>query len=652
MDNKEIESYGLGQLGNTIVQDELVKFVCDAYKEAKEHKDSTGASARLIRNLRAKLSQYAPEDADMVKGIDVYIGLCALKQRSAESWLIDIGLNNIEAPWTLEATPEPDLPDRLKEQVIDMLISELPTMNSYAALKDRTTQLKSAVQQLSKEAAEKSVRRMETKIKDQMLEGNWLDTYKSFISYLTTYPTAMMRGPILVGKPVAKWDKDELKVEQGSILNFRVISPFNAFPSPNATDPQNGSYFIEEVDYTQADLHALIGVNTFHSENIRKALEAYSEGYRGDDAERAEENSLLEKLNLRGCKTDIRIKIYNGVVQGKLLINKGVMVKDPQKFYEAEIWVAGDYLIRAVLNPNPLGKRPIYGTSFAKVEGKFWGQSPIDLVYDVERTCNAATRAIIRNMGYSSGPIGEVVEERLADTDSTDDVAPYKIFRVGPDITGTGAPAFKFHNVGSIANELMGVFERYMKVADDLSMVPAYVLGNPQVAGAGRTLGGLSMMMGNAAKGIKNSQLNVDRDVISEAVESMYMFNMKTSKDMSIKSDARVIARGATGLLQRELAQTRTVEVLQLLTPYAQGGLLPQEIIVEMLRNVLRNTGMDIDKFLPDPNDSFNMKELAGLLGPQVEAFNRGTGSPVPLPPQSQPNTAPNPTPVNLPQGA
>ncbi len=189
------------------------------------------------------------------------------------------------------------------------------------------------------------------------------------------------------------------------------------------------------------------------------------------------------------------------------------------------------------------------------------------------------------------------------------------------------------------------------------------------MAGAGRTLGGLSMLMGNAAKGIKNVQLNIDRDVISGIVEGFYVFNMVTSEDDSIKADCKVRARGATGLLQRELAQTRTVELLQLLTPYIERwDQLPDGIKI-MLREVLKTTGLPIDDIIPDPNEERNTRELLELLGRggqaglpgelppggQAVAMERGASTPVSLPPQSMPPPGPlqtGPVPVNLPQGA
>lgn len=661
--NIALAEFGIGQVTNVEVQDSLAAHVKKCYDDAKAHKQRTGVTALLLRDLRSKLCEYSPEDAELLQDNDVFVGIGALKQRAAESWLIDIIVNNIEKPWTLDSTPEPDLPERLKAKVIDMLIRELPTFNTFDALKDRAGQLKSAVSALANKAAETTTKRMETHIDDQLTEGGWADTFARFVSQLTTYPSAILRGPIEVGVPTAKWVGDRLKVDRGSVLKVRTVSPFDAFPSADSISAQQGSYFVERIDYSPSDLHALIGVASFSAPNIRAVLDKYEDGYMPSNMERSEEKALQDKESGLEPKLGLETIIFNGKIKGKMLADKGVIVQDLQKYYECEVWTVGDLVIRAVLNPNPLGKRPLYSTSFVKTEGKFWGKGVIDLVYDTERICNAACRAIVRNMAYASGPIGEVVSDRLAEGDDPTDIRPYNIFRVGPDITGTGAPAFKFHNVTAIGNDLMAVFEKYMKLADDLSGVPAYVLGNPQVAGAGRTLGGLSMLMGNAAKGIKNVQLNIDRDIITGVVEAFYMYNMLTSKDMTIKADAKVVARGATGLLQRELAQTRTVEILQLLQPYAIPGpdgkaIIEPDSLRYMLREILKNTGLDVDKAIPDPYAQDANSELAGALdgqNPQAEAFNRGTSTPVPLPQQSLPPpnaNPPIPTPVNLPQGA
>jgi hypothetical protein len=160
-------------------------------------------------------------------------------------------------------------------------------------------------------------------------------------------------------------------------------------------------------------------------------------------------------------------------------------------------------------------------------------------------------------------------------------------------------------------------------------------------------MGGLSMLMGNAAKGIKNVQLNIDRDIITPLIYGYYVYNMLTSKDKSVKADAQIVARGATGLMQRELSQARLVEVLQMLVPLIpMWDQLPDGVKV-ILREVLKQTGLPVDDIIADPNAKSILQDKIRELS-QNEASSRGTSAPVPLPPQSQPNVNPQQMPLAM----
>lgn len=663
-----LADYGINQAGNVEIQDALAEYVRKKFDDAVQHKRNTGIEERLLRNLRANMCEYQPDEKLLLGPYnDVYIGISALKARAAASWLTDIILNNIDKPWTLDPTPVPDLPEEQSERAVDMLLGELPAIQSIDALRDRARELKAVFNKIAFSNAEKATQRMETKIEDQMVEGDWSLEFAKFIDDITAYPCAFMRGPIVVSRTVGAWDGNKYTAKDQSIPTVRTISAFDAYPAPNSLTAQDGDHFCERARYSAGQLYRLIEVEGFNAGNIRQVLDTMPNGYKHDligDVER----DTLEKKNSEGIVQEnnnpgeYETVIFNGQVPGKLLADHGILVKDTQNTYECEVWLVGTYVIRAILNPNPTGARPVYMTSYRKIAGSFWGQSVICVTYDVTRVCNAAARSLVRNMGYSSGPIGEVVAERVSEVSDPTDIKPYRVVLVGPDLSGTGAPAYKFHNVQSIAPDIMNVINQWMKYADDLSGVPSYVLGNPQVAGAGRTLGGLSMLMGNAAKGIKNVQLNIDRDVISGVITGFYVYNMITSDDDSIKADCKVQARGATGLLQKELAQTRTVELLQLLTPYIeQWDNLPNGIKI-MLREVLKSTGLPVDDIIPNPQEGEEGRDILNLLnaqgvnpGGQAEALNTGMSTSVPLPPQSLPPPGPlsgMPMPVNMPQGA
>ena len=122
------------------------------------------------------------------------------------------------------------------------------------------------------------------------------------------------------------------------------------------------------------------------------------------------------------------------------------------------------------------------------------------------------------------------------------------------------------------------------------------------MGGAGRTLGGLSMLMGNAAKGVKRVVSLSDNLVIQPMVEMLYAINMLYLDDATVKADAQVVARGAVGLLQKELSQSRAIELLQVLVQpvVAQSGFVPPSAIPKLLRDVAAGMGYDPD-IIPDP---------------------------------------------------
>jgi len=623
-------------LTNDDFQDELAQYIRHRYDDAFNHKVQNGTEARLLRNLRVKKGVYQPDEIAMLGGIDVYIAISALKSRAAMSWLLDVVLNSIEKPWTLEPSPIPDLPDVFKEQAITMLASEvndpasgLETMDD---VRERATDLKKTVIRYLEEQAKKSTTAMEQVIEEQLDEGNWTKVFAEYIDDLCTYPAAMIRGPIVVQKMKATYKGNAITAESVGIPVVRCISPFDAFPSPTSTTCQDGDYFIEKVRFSRAKLLPLKDVESFDEVNIRRALHAYPDGFQlmlNHDAERDRLEGTGPDISYSTKLLDVLI--FNGVIPGKFLIDKGVLVDDPQAYYEGEVWVLGAYVLRAVLNPNPVAKRPIHGTSFAKRNGAFWGDDPISLTYDIQRTVNSAVRALIRNMAYASGPIAEVVAERFSSGEDINQIDPYRLYFVTPDLSGTGQKAISFNKVPSVAQELMPIIERFMKMADDISGIPAYVIGSPQVAGAGRTMGGLSMLMGNAAKGIKSVMLNIDNDTISELIESFYYYNLVTSSDPSIKSDAKVIARGTSGLLQRELNQNKLSELLTLLQPYVQSQAVTPAAIQYLLRQYIIDLGnpeIDIDKIIPDPAKAAaaeaearqaSLQQAAGMGGPGAQ---------------------------------
>jgi hypothetical protein len=642
----------------TEIEDTLARYIRDRFSDALFHRRRLNVEDKLLRCMRSMRMQYTPEEMALFESVDIYPGLSSLKARAGAAWINDILLNSLDKPWTITPTPLPNLPEWMKEQIVTQLETEVQQLglSDMNQIKLRARDLKDAAYQDAQEMAQHACDNMEHLIEDQLLEGGWRGAFAGFIDDLMVFLTALVRAPIVQNEQQLTWEKNQPKVVEKPLLKSRRIDPFDAFPSPDSTTTQDGHYFIERARLTPESLYSGIGIPGFREDTIRFVLEKYKNGY----IERTTEDSERRRLEYRETPLletrTLDTLIYNGKIKGSLLLEHGVVVDDPQRQYEVEAWTVANYAVRLVLNPNPTGKRPVNGTSFKKNNGSFWGESPISLLFDIERSYNSFIRAALKNAAYSAGPIGEVDTSRLGDDDKPSTIDPYRLYHVNPDLSGMGsqAPAFRFQVIPSTVDKLLEGASYFYKLADDISGIPAYVMGNPQVQGGGRTLGGLAMLMGNAAKGIKAVALHIDEDVIEPIVSDYYNYNMLTSDDPDIKADAKVIARGASGLLQRELAQSKMTDILQLLTPYAtapmpQGGaLVPPDTIRQVISEVLKSTGMNVQ--FPNPNQGQQL--VQDLQGAGIDtAMQRGSGQPQPLPPQSVVPSQ-KPSAINLPQGS
>ena len=147
-------------------------------------------------------------------------------------------------------------------------------------------------------------------------------------------------------------------------------------------------------------------------------------------------------------------------------------------------------------------------------------------------------------MGISSGPQAEVNLERIPPNEDITQIHPWKIWQVTNDPLGSSSPAVRFTQPDDNANTLMAVYDKFSKLADDHSGIPAYVYGDLNVKGAGRTASGLSMLMGSAGKGIRQVVMHIDSDVTKPIVTRQFIYNMRYDEDESIKGDLEVQPRG------------------------------------------------------------------------------------------------------------
>lgn len=598
----------------------LTAYIRKCWDQARTAKQMT-VEPRMLVNLRARRSEYDPEKLGQIRemgGSEIYAGLTSVKTRAAGSWLRDVLMQSgSERPWTIRPTPLPDLPPQLSEQIIGIVAQPIKQalMSGQPVAQDQVVDMMQEAKEEAlsalREEARKRADRMADKMEDQLVQGGFMQALDAFIDDITTFPSAVLKGPVIRKKKTLKWmpakeGKFSPQVADELVSEWERVSPFDIYPSPAATSVNNG-YLIEKHKLSREDLNEMIGVEGYDDKAIRMVLDEYGrnglrEWLTNDVAMASAEGKATTQIaqNVDGLIDALQ---FWGPVQGKVLIEWGMdkdQVPDPLKEYNIEGWLIGSHVIKAVVNQDYLGRKPYYVASYEDVPGSFWGRSVADLVRDPQIVVNAAARAIVNNMGIASGPQVVVNVDRLAPGEDITQLTPWRIWQVNNDPTGAGQPPVMFNQPDSRIAELVGVFEKFSEMADEYSGIPKYMGGEP--GGVGRTASGLSMLMGNASKSIKQVISNIDIGVLTPMLTRLYDHNMQFSDDPDLKGDVNIIARGATSLVAKDTAQVRRNEFLMATANPVDMQIVGVEGRAAILRETAKNLDMDVDKVVPPLN--------------------------------------------------
>jgi hypothetical protein len=579
------------------------------------------SEVRMLKSVRARRGEYDPDKLAQLReqgSSTIYMMLTSNKCRAASSWLRDTLITAAEEkPWTIAPTPSPELPPNQVQGIMAQAQQEVQqlwmagTPPTDQQVRERLLEMKDIAMSHIKDMAKRSAERMEVKMNDQLTEGNWSPAFSDFLDDITTFPAAFLKGPVVRKRPKLKWvpgqnGQFDLDVQDELALEWERVDPFNIYPAPDASNIDDG-YLIERHKLQRSDLLALIGVEGYSEDAIRAVLEQYGKGGLRDWIYVDMNKAAAEGKSTMGVQQNpselIDALQFWGNVQGQLLLDWGMsadQIPDPLMDYSIEAWVIGTWVIKAIVNPDPLGRKPYYKASYEEVPGAFWGNSVADLCRDTQDVCNAAARALVNNMSIASGPQVVYNVDRLPQGENLTQMYPWKIWQVTSDPLAGSAPPMQFFQPSSLANELMAVYEKFAVLADEYTGIPRYMTGDSPGGGAARTASGMSMLMSNAGKSIKQVISTIDENVIRPVIERLYFYNMRYSDDPDLKGDVNIVARGAVSLIIKEQAQQRQNQFLQiaLSSPIAQQ-VVGIEGIAELLRQAAKTLDLNPDNIVP-----------------------------------------------------
>ena len=561
-----------------------------------------GVPLRMV--LRQCYDQYhgilSPTEQKIIDdiGVDAHVNLSAMKAGVVQSYLAESLIQAGQLPWTIQPTPVPDLSDS-GELMVAQSVQQSVEQGFRGDLRSLVYSLKSEAARKELEHAQDIADNMMKLITDQCAEGGWNRAMFGFINNFCVYPYAVLAGPIPTRRVRMQWSGETLRPKYETFYEFKSISPWDFWWSPDSPDTQRGTGIFIRQRWTRQQLLDAAKMPSYIGENIIEVLDdANRNDFRYHWISNNPEQTDSQVLSWRDNDTTIDILIHWGYFSGRELSKYGVPGLEDNEFYNAMVTMCGRHIIQVLVEKNPtLNKRPVFTASFYTTQDRIPGESIPQRLRDVERCYETCLRYLISNAYYGSAPITEADYARVSKYMSDEDIGriiPGSMYFSDPEL-GNATPAFKYYSLPNNMAAFQNALVYFMDLADRVTNIPAALHGTAQGSGANRTFRGAAMLQSNAVKAIQSAVFNIDEFVYKPLGELLYNYNMIYSKDQTVKGDCKIMARGVTALLQKETDRQNSYEILQMVASAGQQlAALPNgaKIVQWALKNVFENMGV------------------------------------------------------------
>ena len=583
--------------------------------EAAEKYRAQSIDARLLACQRARKGEYSANELAALSGLSgknpVYANIADTKCNAADAWIDEVMRAPRDVPYSLDPTPQPDLPEDVRESIRQEVLARFQTAMQTGTAVSMNDVREAALalydereRAMDEEAQEIAARATET-VKDQMAEGDWDKAFAEFRHNLTTYPLAILKGPVIRKIKRQKWENGEPVVVTQQVPKWEAPSPHDFYPAPNSR-AVNDSYVCEVVHISGAELSKQRGQEGWNSDELDAVLSEGPAPGKGPTQTVEGGRAALEDRDTsvnEGSAPDTYKGIeFWGEVQSKLLVEWGMVVEDPNTYVAITALLINDHVVHAILNPDPLGETPYLVTSFKKLPGTIWGKAIPEEMSDCQDAVNKCWRAAFVNIAQAAGPQFSVDFESLSGETDITKVYVNKVWQWSGSKSTTGRPPVEVFNIPLIADRLQAIAEYFESKADDRTLIPRYAHGNEDIGGAGQTASGMSMLMGAAARGISRVIGDIDRDVIRPGISHLYRWDLEYLPDEernAIKGDLRVIPRGVLSAIVREETRKRRQEFLSATNNPTDLAIIGARGRAALLRSLASDLDLPTEELVP-----------------------------------------------------
>ena len=549
------------------------------FAQAERERDEV--EQRWLDDLRQYRGKYDAETLTRIGPLrsKAFVRKTRVKVKTIDSRVADLLFPaGSEKNWEVGPTPKPSIQHDVLQQLEQMLAEEFGGQEKIPPEKREA-----AILEIAKAAA----RNMSTTIDDQLTEARYKDTCVKTIHSGHLYGTGVMKGPLVerrirtrfvskmatnkAGQEVVKW----VAQHETYVVPFVEHVPlWRFYPDMSATCIEDCRYVYERHSMPKHRLAALCKRKSFKGDIIKAYILANPSGHTGQRHFDSELQSLGERTVVQGQGKSGQYEVIErwGWLDGEQLRQAGVKVPDDRlhESFFSNVWMLPDgQVIRAILQPIDGVTWPYHLYYFDKDESSIFGEGLAAVMRDDQAQLNAAVRMMLDNAAITAGPQIEVKIGLLAQTEKADEIHPSKVWLRNREAPGESAVrAIEIPNALKDLSAMASMFEAN---ADEVTAIPRYMSGENATQGAAGTAAGMSMLMGAANIVIKDLITSWDEGITRPFMESLYRWNMRFSKDNSIKGDFEVKARGMSSLVAKEV-RTRQLSEFSALTNNPTDG--------------------------------------------------------------------------------
>ena len=633
----------------------IISYVKEKQREAEDgrqvHEQRWLTAYKNFRGIYDSTTQYTSTEKSKV-----FIKITKTKVLAAFGQIVDILFANKKFPITVEATPVPEgiaefahLKTPLDEQESSPYGFEGDGRELPPGATEATSPLdylgglaskyegaplaegpsKTGEPQIS--PAKEAALKMEKVIQDQLTESNSVSTIRDSIFESVLLGTGVVKGPFTYNKTVHKWEKNgedrDYTPYYKDVPKIEAVSCWDLYPDPMATEVEDCDYVIQRHKMTRSQLRNLMNMPMFNAEAIMEVVSGggnYTDKYyesviRDEDGVNQHSTDRFEVLEFWGC--------IDSTIMGDMgMDTEGI---DELGQIQANIWICGGQVLRAVANPFIPMRIPYQMFPYETSPYQIWGIGIPENMEDAQMLMNGHVRMAIDNLSLAGNMVFDVDETALVPGQNYD-IFPGKIFRRQSGVTGTAINGLKFPNT---AGENIQMYDKARQLADEETGIASIMHGQTGVTGTGRTAAGLSMLLGSAGLSVKTVIKNIDDHLLKPLGEAFFQWNMQFNVDnLDMEGDLEIKPKGVASVMQKEVRSQRLIALLQTV---ANPTLAPFIKIPNLIKELAISQDIDPDSLVNDMNQAQIYAEMLKGMQPNAQQPQPESGSPQDLGPNT-----------------